>query len=181
MTAALPAAYAWLDHVSGAPRMLIEARREFGVVETPGAADNPVILGWAKEVGLASAYGDDAIPWCGLFAAVVAKRASWEPVKDPLWARNWAKFGQAVAPADAALGDVLVFVRDGGGHVGFYVGEDTGYFHVLGGNQSDAVTITRIAKSRCIAVRRPIWRTTQPLGVVKKRLQATGVVSTNEA
>lgn len=178
---ALPPAYAWLDHVSGTSRILIEARKEFGVVETPGAADNPIILGWAKEVGLANAYGDDAIPWCGLFAAVVVKRANWVPVKDPLWARNWVNFGRAVALADAALGDVLVFVRDGGGHVGFYVGEDAGYFHVLGGNQSDAVTITRIARSRCIAVRRPIWRTAQPLGVVKKPLQATGAVSTNEA
>lgn len=177
----LPPAYAWLDQASGLSRLLVEARKELGVVETPGAADNPVIIGWAKEVGLARTYGDDAIPWCGLFAAVVAKRANWTPVKDPLWARNWAKFGRAVEPSEAALGDVLVFVRDGGGHVGFYVGEDAGYFHVLGGNQSDAVTITRIGKSRCIAVRRPVWRSAQPFGVRKVHLAPSGAVSKNEA
>lgn len=177
----LPLAYAWLDDMSGLPSMIREARKLFGTLETPGPADNPVILAWANEVGLAKSYSDDAIPWCGLFAAVVANRANWTPVDAPLWARNWAKFGRAVDQADAAIGDVLVFVRDGGGHVGFYVGEDAGYFHVLGGNQSDAVTITRIAKSRCIAVRRPIWRSAQPLGVVKKVLKASGAVSANEA
>ena len=34
----------------------------------------------------------------------------------PLWALSWSAFG-AKSPA-AALGDVLVFVRSGGGHVG---------------------------------------------------------------
>lgn len=177
----LPSAYRWLDSVSGLPATIREARRDFGVVETPGPADSPIILGWAKEVGLSKTYADDAIPWCGLFAAVVAKRAGWDVVTNPLWARNWQFFGVKVAIEDAALGDVLVFVRDGGGHVGFYVGEDATAFHVLGGNQSDAVTITRILKSRCIAVRRPKWRFAQPAGVVKRWLKSTGAVSTNEA
>ncbi len=176
---ALPAAYAWLDDVREPSRMLTEARKLYGVLETPGAADNPTILGWAAEIGLAKVYSDDSIPWCGLFAGVVADRAGWPTVKDPLWARNWAKFG--VPAATAGLGDVLVFVRDGGGHVGFYVGEDPGHYHVLGGNQSDAVTITRIAKARCVAVRRPKWRVSQPAGVKPVRLAATGAVSRNEA
>lgn len=178
---ALSPAYAWLDAVRGAPKTITEARALYGTLEAPGKADNPVIIGWAKEVGLAKTFSADSIPWCGLFAAIVVKRAGWEPVKDPLWARNWAKFGREVLQKDAALGDVLVFVRDGGGHVGFYVGHDAGYFHVLGGNQSDAVTITRIAKTRCIAVRRPIWRVAQPEGVKARLLAATGAVSTNEA
>jgi hypothetical protein len=51
---------------------------------------------------------------------------------------------------------VLVFQRPGGGHVGFYVGEDATAYHVLGGNQGDAVTIARIAKARCVARRWPL-------------------------
>lgn len=178
---ALPPAYAWVDAVRGAPKTILEARALYGTLEAPGAGDNPIIMGWAKEVGLRSAYSHDSVPWCGLFAAVVAQRAGWEPVKDPLWARNWANFGRAVTPKDAGLGDVLVFVRDGGGHVGFYVGHDAGYYHVLGGNQSDAVTITRIAKGRCIAVRRPRWKVSQPEGVKPCPLAASGAVSKNEA
>ena len=80
-----------------------------------------------------------------------------------------------------ALGVVLVFQRvGGGGHVGFYVAEDGHAFHVLGGNQSDAVTITRIAKARCITFRRPIYRE-QPKSVKAYRVAASGSLSVNEA
>ena len=53
---------------------------------------------------------------------------------------------------------MLVFTRPGGGHVGFYVGEDAAAYHILGGNQGDAVTIVRIVKSRYIARRWPEGR-----------------------
>ena len=114
-------------------------------------------VAWAKETGLAKVYTADSIPWCGLFMAVVAKRACKPVVESPLWAHNWAKFGKS---ADRAhLGDILVFRRaQGSGHVGLYVGEDYGTLHVLGGNQSDGVTITRIARDRCTAIRRPAYR-----------------------
>lgn len=71
----LPPAYGWIDDLRPLPRMLQEARKLFGTKEVAGPADNPLILGWAKEVGLAKSYNYDAIPWCGLFMAVVAKRA----------------------------------------------------------------------------------------------------------
>ncbi len=178
----LPAAYAWLATRPGLSRILIEGLALFGLTETPGPANTPMIMALAKEVGLEKSYPNDATAWCGLLMAAVAKRAGWEVVGGPLWARNWANFGRKVEETDAALGDVLVFSREGGGgHVGLYVGEDAGYFHVLGGNQSDAVTITRIAKGRLLAVRRPKWKTAEPAGVVKVHLKATGAISTNEA
>ena len=163
------------------PRMISEALALLGTKEFAGAADNPKIIGWAKEVGkdVAAAYGKDSIPWCGLFIALVAKRAAKPVIAGPLWARNWAKWGDK-SPA-ASLGDVLVFQRPGGGgHVGLYIAEDAANYHVLGGNQSDAVTITSIAKSRCIAVRRPAYRQ-MPASVRPYKVGATGAVSTNEA
>ncbi len=115
----LPSRYAWLAREPG-PKMIVEALKLFGTMEKPGAANNPTIVAWAKEVGgeVADVYKADSIPWCGLFMAVVAKRAGKEPPKHPLWALSWSAFG-AKAPAPA-LGDVLVFVRSGGGHVGLY-------------------------------------------------------------
>ena len=160
--------------------MLKEALTLLGIYEYAGGANNPIIMAWAKELGL-KAYTADSIAWCGLFMAIAAHRAGWPVVKDPLWARNWSKFGTGVPAGQAALGDVLVFVRGGGGHVGLYVGEDATHFHVLGGNQSDQVCITRILKSRCIAVRRAAWRNAQPANVRRVRLAASGSVSTNEA
>ena len=175
----LPPAYRWIDEVRPLPRMVAAARQLYGTIETPGAADNPVILDWAKEAGLSKAYSSDAVPWCGLFMAVVAKRAGKPIVEGPLWARNWTKFGK---PADRAqLGDILVFRRaQGSGHVGLYVGEDYGAYHVLGGNQSDGVTITRIARDRCIAVRQPVYKAV-PATAKPIQLTANGALSANEA
>lgn len=175
----LPSRYAWLAREPG-PKMIVEALKLFGTMEKPGSANNPTIVAWAKEVGgeVADVYKADSIPWCGLFMAVVAKRAGKEPPKHPLWALSWSAFG-AKAPAPA-LGDVLVFTRSGGGHVGLYVGEDASAFHVLGGNQSDRVCIARIAKARLYAARRPLYRV-EPANVRPIRLEATGTLSLNEA
>lgn len=173
----LPKKYAWLADEPG-PRMLLAALDEYGTLEVPGKGSNPKITGWAHECGI-GAYSTDDIPWCGLFMAVCAKRAGWARPPNPLWARNWAQFGQA---ADTAmLGDVLVFSRGSGGHVALYVGEDKTSFHCLGGNQSDAVSITRVAKSRLIAARRPKWKVTQPANVRRVFLTPSGALSTNEA
>ena len=51
---------------------------------------------------------------------------------------------------------------------------------MLGGNQSDGVTITRIAKDRCIAVRRPVYKAA-PATAKPVELAATGALSLNEA
>jgi hypothetical protein len=71
-----------------------------------------------------------------------------------------------------------VFSRKGGGHVGFYVGEDKTYFHVLGGNQSNAVNVMRIAKARCVAIR---WPTGVPVVGGPIHIASNAAVSSNEA
>lgn len=174
---ALPAQYAWLAKEAG-PKMIIEALKLFGTVEAPGPKDNPAILAWAAELGLSKTYSHDSIPWCGLFIGIVAKRAGQKVVDSPLWALSWADFGKPTT--GAMLGDVLTFKRNGGGHVGLYVGEDAGAFHVLGGNQSDQVNITRVAKSRFYRARRPLYNV-QPANVRKIKLVSNGKLSTNEA
>jgi len=130
--------------------MLVEALKLYGVTEKQGDGDNPTILDWAGEVGLRETYQHDSIPWCGLFVAVVAKRAGKPLPANPLWARNWSHWGSLCQPE---LGAVLVFKRETGGHVGLYVGEDKQCFHVLGGNQGDKVCITRIEKDRLLGAR----------------------------
>lgn len=177
----VPARYAWLAQVAGLPRIIDEAFKLYGTLETPGTADNPVIEAWAREVGgaVADVYKADSIPWCGLFAAVVVKRAGKNPPRNPLWALSWSAFG---VPVDVPmLGDVLVYKRQGGGHVNFYVGEDEGAFHGIGGNQSDGVNVTRIARSRLYAARRPEWVSAAPAGRRRFRLTPSGPLSTNEA
>jgi hypothetical protein len=79
------------------------------------------------------------------------------------------------------LGDILTFKRNGGGHVGFYVGEDKECFHVLGGNQGNQMCVSRIAKARLHKARRTAWKVAQPKSVRKIQLSSSGVISTNEA
>lgn len=53
--------------------------------------------------------------------------------------------------------DVVVFSRDGGGHVGFVVGQhQNGDLMVLGGNQSDAINIRAFSRSRVTGYRWPV-------------------------
>jgi len=174
--AKLPEQYAWLAQEPG-PRMLVEALKLYGTVEKAGPANNPAIMNWAGECGIGG-YGADCVPWCGLFLATVAHRAG-NPLPDkPLWARNWLNWGTAVQIPE--LGDVLVFSREGGGHVGLYVGEGRGTYHVLGGNQGDAVSIRRLAKNRFLGARR-CYRIGPPANVRRVQLRVSGALSTNEA
>lgn len=164
------------------PLMVAEAMKFVGLKEIKGKVNNKTIMGWADEIGgkIEDIYKADEIAWCGLFMAILAFRTKRALPKDPLWALNWNTFGVRVEIDDAMLGDVLVFLRNGGGHVGLYVGEDKTAFYVLGGNQADGVSIMRIEKKRIYGVRRPVYRS-QPISVKKYILSPNGtVLSTNE-
>lgn len=181
----LPANYEWLGKLGTLPRCIQEGLALHGVAEVVGKGSNATIIGWRDELNQngvrIAGYSDDDIPWCGLFAAVVVfrrARVAAEVVKDSLWALNWASYG--VKSPKASLGDVLVFKRPSGGHVGFYIAEDAACYHVLGGNQGNRVSVTRIAKNRCVAVRRPPYHN-QPASVKPYRVSAQGEVSKNEA
>lgn len=169
--------YAWLldEH---APKILVEMLKLYGTLETSGSADNPTIMEWAHETGI-KGYVHDAVPWCGLTMAVVAKRAGYKFPEGPLWALNWLNFGDEVS--QPMLGDVMVKERHGGGHVTMYVGEDAGAYHCLGGNQSDSVNITRIARASFVGYRRAHFNIKQPYNVRVIHLAATGAMGGSEA
>ena len=167
----LPAEYRWLSDEDG-PRILLEMLKLYGTIETPGPGNNPLILKWATSIGYGNVYNRDEIPWCGLVIAYAAQQAGWDVPLNPLWARNWLKWGTPTSPA--MLGDVLVFPRGQGGHVAFYVGEDKTHYHILGGNQSDKVCIVRRAKKPILAIRQAPWRVAQPPNVRKVMLSASG-------
>lgn len=186
--APLPEKFKWLaDYTAdGHPSMVVEALKLYGLKEQPGEGDNPEVMALAKEVGLETIYKHDSIAWCGLLINAVAKRAGkaipeWKDQWDPLRAAQWKSFGTEVHNHEAAFGDVLIFQRPGGGHVGLYVGESLTNFFVLGGNQADQVNIVPIGKDRLRYVRRPAYKST-PQQVRKVKLEADGTPpSINEA
>ena len=163
----------------GALPWITEAKSALGRHE---ARDRSWLMDWLTRDG--RSLGDPSkTPWCGDFVETCIRVAlPDEPLlgalgSNPYWARNWMLFGQMVPPI---LGAVLVFERGSGGHVGFAVGQDDTHFYVLGGNQSDAVTLTRIAKSRLIGAR---WPATWPPRSQRLPTITPGDVltSTNEA
>ncbi|HSF95249.1 MAG TPA: TIGR02594 family protein [Thermohalobaculum sp.] len=143
---AVPTGMPWLQ----------EAYRLIDTREVPGKGSNGAILGWAKALKIN--YNDDEIPWCGLFVAhcIGATMPEEALPANPLGARQWTKFGKSCKPQKGA---VMVFwrgSRDGWkGHVGFYWGEDDTTFHILGGNQSNSVSVTRLTKDRLLQARWP--------------------------
>jgi uncharacterized protein (TIGR02594 family) len=157
------------------PKWLTVARKLNGTREIPGPANNNLIAkGWAK-LG-ATWFNDDATPWCGWFVAHCMNEAGLPYPGKGMFARakSWLDWGKSCQPV---LGAVVVFGRNGGGHVGFLVGQGVSEFYVLGGNQSDMVSIAPIAKSRALGYR---WPVSLPVGTTPLPNMRGGVISTDE-
>lgn len=158
------------------PAWLVEARSLLGTREIVGPKHNSWIASsWAR-LG-AKWFNDDETPWCGLFVAHCIAKAGHPIPGGGAFARAkaWLNWGKASQPR---LGAVVVFGRNGGGHVGFLVGESKANYYVLGGNQSNAVTITPIDKLRALGVR---WPASLPLSNVALPAMSGGTISRNEA
>jgi uncharacterized protein (TIGR02594 family) len=141
------------------PTWLAYARKQIGLRETPGPANEPRIMAMAKRaVGwLGAAYAGDSVPWCGLFVADCMAAAGFKPPRAfvGLRAKAWVSWGVDVAHTKP-LGCVVVFSRDGGGHVGLLTGfYPDGRLRILGGNQGDMVSERAFPVSRVIAYRWP--------------------------
>lgn len=122
------------------------------------------------------------IPWCGAFVATCHRQADpgVEVPDNPLGARAWKPWGKPCGPR---FGATMVFSRGDPagwkGHVGFYVGEDTTHFHILGGNQKNSVNVTRIQKGRFLGA---VWPDAVPVSGSPIMLNPNGTpISTNEA
>lgn len=157
------------------PLWLAEARKHEGLKEILGPKHNPTITGWLNK--LRAWWTDDETPWCGTFVAHCLQAAGLPIIKNWFRAKEWAEYGSNLRSTHVAPGAILVFAREGGGHVGFYVGEDANFYFVLGGNQSNSVNVMKLAKARCIAIR---WPKDVPV-LGKPVRMAGGIVSKNEA
>ena len=80
--------------------------------EFDGPENNPIILGWAKELNhsISQWYRSDSEAWCALYMSYVCMKAGYQPPDgfDAIRARSFAKWGDPIA-GDPVLGDILVF------------------------------------------------------------------------
>jgi len=126
---------------------MVEARRHIGVAEIPGPKHSPVIQGLLHR--LKAWWNDDETPWCGVFVAACIDAAGLPLPKFWMRAKAWAEWG--VRLRSPVPGCVVVFERQGGGHVGFVVGRTpANLLMVLGGNQGNRVSMAPFESSRVV-------------------------------
>jgi uncharacterized protein (TIGR02594 family) len=130
------------------------ALAEVGIKEFPGAGDNPRIVEYLRSTNLAASHASqDETHWCSGFVNWCVERAGMEGT-DSAWARSWLNWGKKLATPKR--GCITVFKRGAdSGHVAFYIGETATKIKVLGGNQSDAVSISEYKKSDFLGYRVP--------------------------
>ena len=140
-------------------RWVDEARRHIGLTEIKGPQHNPEIVAMWKAIKRGG-IRDDETPWCAAFVGACLERVGIQSTRFE-GARSYASWGEKLEKPVA--GCVVVFSRDGGGHVGFVVGQDkAGNLLVLGGNQADAVNVKAFPLSRVTGYR---WPQGEPLPV----------------
>jgi len=135
-------------------RWLAEAWREFGQAEYAGRRQNPRIIELFREVGHAQIESDE-VAWCAAFCGACLERAGIRSTRS-LLARSYLDWGQQLEKPRA--GAIAVFRRGNDptkGHVGFWLAETDEDILLLGGNQSNAVSVVRYPKSRLLSLRWP--------------------------
>jgi uncharacterized protein (TIGR02594 family) len=136
------------------PPWLPLAEAELGTVEGIGKSNNPKVVRYFADAGFAGVK-DDAVAWCAAFVGALLQRAGQKP-SGSLAARSYERWG--VGLATPVLGCIGVKRRGSSswqGHVGFVVGANDRQIIMLGGNQSDAVTVAAFNRAEFTGFRWP--------------------------
>jgi len=115
--------------------------------------DNPEILKYFMQQK--NSEFTDEIPWCAAFVNWILSSAGYE-YSGLLQARSYLSTGYKVE--NPQIGDIVVLYigdRDSWkGHVGFYINQVGENIYILGGNQSDQVSIAPYHVSQLLGYRR---------------------------
>lgn len=165
------------------PLWLSHARGELGVKEFTGSPDNPAIIKYWNDAGLASvADGQDEVPWCAAFVGAMLKRANLQG-SGKANARSYEGWGRKLL--SPVLGCVVVLSRPPNawqGHVGFYISSDRAkrLIRLIGGNQSDSVSTADFSIDRIVSLRWPASQTIVPEWVGPISSVSSGPMSNRE-
>lgn len=151
------------------PIDVARAELALGIKENPGGADNPRIVKYHSTTKGGAAPDETA--WCSSFVNYCVEQAGLKGT-DSKWAMSWhdTGWGDDVTGAPA-VGDIVVLKRRKGGpggeilggHVGFYLSEANGKISLLGGNQSNAISVAAYPRDgmsgsfhyKLLSIRRP--------------------------
>ncbi|MBK6410115.1 MAG: TIGR02594 family protein [Flavobacteriales bacterium] len=135
------------------PSWLKAARAEIGTKEYPGPSQNPRILEYFQTCSYKATT--DETPWCSAFVNWCMVQAKINGTKSAA-ARSWNKWGRELSAPEH--GCIVVFDRgdptnNKAAHVAFYLETRGTGILVLGGNQSNSVSITSYSASRVLGYR----------------------------
>ena len=165
------------------PLWLTYARAEIGTKEFPGTPDNPRIIKYWNDAGLTNvADGQDEVPWCAAFVGAMLARAN-QPTSGKANARSYESYGRKLL--SPVLGCVVILSRPPTawqGHVGFYLSTDRAkrLIRLIGGNQSDSVSIADFSIDRIVSLRWPASQTILPEWVGPIPSVSPGSISNRE-
>lgn len=140
-----------------------------GIREIAGPSSHPQILAWLQRTEKLYptdlTIDDSKYAWCGVFVGnmVLDERVTNPALPPPpkyfQAAARWREWGTAVPFKSAQRGDVVVLRRPGGFHVAIVSGiTHDGITHdgikVIGGNQSDSLSVAEYPWPKVVAVRR---------------------------
>lgn len=139
------------------PPWIDQGLKEIGVARFPAPNSNPKIVQYWKDMKW-SGIKEDKTSWCAGYAGAMLERAgikgSREVSSVPESAKSYLKWGQKLDKP--AYGCIVVFDRQGGGHVGFCVGvTPDGRLRILGGNQNSSVNISAFPTTNVLGYRWP--------------------------
>lgn len=136
------------------PPWMPHAWAELGQREIAGPASNPRIADYIRRAGHPEA-AIDSTAWCAAFVGACLTAAD-VPGTGSLLARSYLDWGVAADPPTSGAVAILTRGADPAfGHVGFVVGMSDDRVVLLGGNQSDAVSVEAFARSRVLGFRLP--------------------------
>jgi uncharacterized protein (TIGR02594 family) len=156
------------------PKYYQEAERLLGIKEIPGKQHNQEILDLWVDAQVPDKVTTDEVPWCAAFVNGCLVRGNKASTKVGLarsfkWDSNKDKFEHLDGPELYAIGVMSRGNSTWEGHVGFVADFNDKYVWLLGGNQGNAVNITRYPRSRFNG---------PGLGFVKPKLTSSDVTST---
>lgn len=147
-------------------------QRFAGIEERPGPKDNHPAIQWGLELCGLGRNQPDEIAWCSAILQVPTYLLDLPRSKNAA-ARSWLRVGLPIQLDEAEPGFDVVILKRGQepqpgpevtsgapGHVGLYgstehdPGGRPAWVWILGGNQSDSVSLARFPASQVLGVRR---------------------------
>ena len=143
-----------MSRADGTPWLSV-AWNDLGVTAIAGPSTSARVQAYYAAAGHPEVAGDDTA-WCAAFVGACLERAGIHCTRS-LLARSYLTYGDAIT--DVRTGAIAVFARGFDpalGHVAFAIGETVDHIVVVGGNQSNAVNVVAMPRSRLLALRWPV-------------------------